>query len=619
MGRINRWARIAAGVTGRGPGRRRLRRAVAERIVLVTGASEGIGAASARQLAAAGATVLLVARNESRLRQVRDEIVAAGGQAYVHPADLSAPPVAAALAEDLLRRYRRIDVVVSNAGRSIRRSVADTVDRFHDVERTTSLNYLGPVQLLLVVLAAMRTAGGGHVVNVSTAGLSGPAPHFSAYLASKAAFDVWLRSAAAELRADGITVSTVYCGLARTRMSAPTRIYRRMPAMTPEEAAGVVCRAVSYPHSWWPWWARVGAVITAALPGAVRSAQSAALRAVRAAEPLRALRKAGLLRPGRLLAIARASRRYGATLAAALVVRPPDDLALVDTHGPVRYRELDTAAGECARAAHHVLGVREGDRVGVACADGRGLVAAVAGLARLGADAVLIPPDLPQGRLARMIGQERITAVVHDDGEAGRFDGLVPALAWTATLEVSAPPPPRPRRWGRVIVLTSGTTGVPRGTAPSLSPRTLAGPASTHLDLIPLRAGEPIVVAAPSHHGYGLAYLAAGLALGAPVVLAGGADPRGILAAVAEHRQAAWPNDGRMTQPGDGRAWSCLNRTDLSPRMSRPPECRRTPGSAVPAGCPGHSSAGSRGSAAPAGAARRYRRFARIRCLQRGA
>lgn len=144
MDHIRRWARIAAGITGRGPRERRLRAAVAGRTVLVTGASEGIGAATARRLAAAGATVLLVARTVERLEQVRAEIVAAGGRAFVHPADLSSPEAAAALAADLVARHRRIDVVVSNAGRSIRRPVADTADRFHDVRRTMALNHLGP-------------------------------------------------------------------------------------------------------------------------------------------------------------------------------------------------------------------------------------------------------------------------------------------------------------------------------------------------------------------------------------------------------------------------------------------------------------------------------------------
>jgi len=157
---------------------------------------------------------------------VRAGIEVVGGAAFVHPADLSDPAAAADLAADLLHRYRRVDVVVSNAGRSIRRPVAETADRFHDVTRTATLNYLGPVRLLLALLPAMRAAGTGHVVNVSTAGLATPAPNWSSYLASKAAFDTWLRCVAPELRRDGVTVSTVYCGLTRTRMSAPTALLK---------------------------------------------------------------------------------------------------------------------------------------------------------------------------------------------------------------------------------------------------------------------------------------------------------------------------------------------------------------------------------------------------------
>src|SRR4051812_7223655 len=192
------WVRLAAGI--RGPGVRDdvLGRRVAGRVVLVTGASEGIGEATARRLGAAGAVVLLIARTADRLSAVRDEIRAAGGVAHAHPTDLSRPDDAAALADTLLARYGRVDVVVSNAGRSIRRSIADTADRFHDVRRLEAVNHLGPVQLLLRLLPAMRAAGGGHVVNVSTAALGMPAPHWSSYLASKSAFDAWLRCVAPE-------------------------------------------------------------------------------------------------------------------------------------------------------------------------------------------------------------------------------------------------------------------------------------------------------------------------------------------------------------------------------------------------------------------------------------
>jgi len=533
--RIRRWARIAAGITGRGPRERRLRAAVAGRTVLVTGASEGIGAATARRLAAAGATVLLVARTVERLEQVREEIVAAGGRAFVHPADLSSPEAAAALAADLVAGYRRIDVVVSNAGRSIRRSVADTADRFHDIQRTMSLNHLGPVQLLLVLLPAMRATGGGHIVNVSTAGLSMSTPNWSAYHASKAAFDTWLRSAAVEVRRDHVTVSTVYCNLVRTRMSAPTPHYRRVPAMSAAEAAEVVCRAVAHRRSWWPWWARLGAVVSAALPRTVERTLTAGLWALDAVEPLRVLAAAGLMHPGRLVRLLRAGRRHGRSLATALAAGPPVGLALVDADGPVTYPELDAMAAACAANAAEGLGVRAGDRVALACAGHRGFVAAAIGLARLGVDVILLPPDLPHDRMAEVLRRERAGGLVHEPGAA---TADLPAMAWPDLLAGPArrPRPARPPRPGRMYVLTSGTTGVPRAVSRPMTLRMLLGPVTTHLRLTPVRRGEPIVVATPPHHGYGLTYLSAGLVLGAPVVLAPGGDPERILGAVAEHR-----------------------------------------------------------------------------------
>jgi acyl-CoA synthetase (AMP-forming)/AMP-acid ligase II/short-subunit dehydrogenase len=527
--------RIAAGITGRGPRERRLRAAATGRTVLVTGASEGIGAATARRLAGAGATVLLVARTVERLERVRDEIVAAGGRAFVHPADLSSPEAAAALAADLVARYPRIDVVVSNAGRSIRRSVADTADRFHDIQRTMNLNHLGPVQLLLVLLPAMRANGGGHVVNVSTAGLSMHTPNWSAYHASKAAFDTWLRGAAVELRGDGVTVSTVYLNLVRTRMSAPTPHYRRVPAMSAADAAEIVCRSVAHRRSWWPWWARIGSVVSAALPGTVERALAAGVWALDAVEPLRVLAAAGLVRPGRLVRLLRAGRGRGRSLDVALCAGPPDGLALVDTDGPVTYPELDAMADACAAAASAGLGVRAGDRVALACAGHRGFVAAAIGLARLGVDVVLLPPDLPHDRTAEVLRREGARGLVHEPG--GGFAGL-PSMSWPELLAgtVAAAKPARPPRPGGMSVLTSGTTGVPRSVSRPFPLRMLLGPVTTHLRLTPVRPGEPIVVATPPHHGYGLTYLSAGLLLGAPVVLVPGGDPGRILSAVAEHR-----------------------------------------------------------------------------------
>lgn len=223
---------------------RRLRRAVEGETILVTGASAGIGEAAARRLAEAGAIVLMVARSTERLQEVRSEIMAAGGTAHVHSADLGDNDSTAALAKELLERYGGVDVFVNNAGHSIRRSIGRSHDRFHDFQRTMAVNYFGPVRLLLDLLPAMRARRRGHIVNVSTIGVQFQVPRYSAYIASKAAFDYWLRSVAPEVRPDGVVCSSLYFGLVRTRMSAPTGFSRYMPGRTPEEAADWVCRAI---------------------------------------------------------------------------------------------------------------------------------------------------------------------------------------------------------------------------------------------------------------------------------------------------------------------------------------------------------------------------------------
>lgn len=512
-----RWVRIAAGISGRGVRESTLRRAVQGKVVLVTGASEGIGAATARRLGRAGAIVLLVARTVERLEAVRREIADAGGIAHVHPADLSQPAEAQALGIRILAEHRRVDVVVNNAGRSIRRSLADTADRFHDVQRTIDLNYLGPVQLLLTLLPAMRAAGRGHVVNVSTAGILTPAPQWSSYLASKAAFDVWLRSAAPELRRDGVTASTFYCGLVRTRMSAPTKAYRQAPAMSPDEAAAVVCRAIARrPRTIEAWWMRPSELFAAAFKGTVERF----LSGDNVLDTLRVAVTTGLLRPARLVRMIRASRRYGWTLAAAVEAGPPDGIALVDEHGSVTRSQLRLDA--LGRAAYlHSVGVTAGDRIGVRCANDRGLVATAAAAGLLGADAVLLPPALDDDELTAVTAREGLRLTLGD----------APTLPVTWL--------PRPRRPGRLTVLTSGTTGPRQAVRRPITWRVLLAPALTHLRLIPLRPGTPIAVAAPAYHGYGLSYLAAGLALGAPVILAAGLRPQRLREVVDAHRPTA--------------------------------------------------------------------------------
>jgi NAD(P)-dependent dehydrogenase (short-subunit alcohol dehydrogenase family) len=223
----------------------RLRAVVSGKTVLVTGASYGLGEATARKLGAAGATVLLVARSADRLAALAASINAGGGCAAAYPADLADETAVAALAERLTENHPPMDVVVSNAGKSIRRSLHLQYDRPQDFERTIGVNYLGPVRLLLGLLPAMRRRGSGHIVSVSTVGvLTAPGPRWGAYLASKSAFDVWLRSVAPELRADGVHVTSVYMTLVHTPMSDPTPVLRRMPGLSAEQAAGIVAKAI---------------------------------------------------------------------------------------------------------------------------------------------------------------------------------------------------------------------------------------------------------------------------------------------------------------------------------------------------------------------------------------
>lgn len=243
-----------------------LRRAVAGRIVLLTGASYGIGEATARRLVRAGATALLVARTAERLEELVDDLNDSGaaGTAVALPCDLTDFDAVGELAERVLADHGAPDVLINNAGKSIHRSIAASTGRFHDFQRTIDINYLGPVRLTLGLLPAMRERGSGHLVNTSTWGVYGMpiAPAWSAYLSSKAAFDTWVRCVAQEVRPDGVTATTVHMGLVRTRM-ASSAVTRGMPAMTPEEAAHVMCHAiVKKPRIAGPWWLGPADIVT---------------------------------------------------------------------------------------------------------------------------------------------------------------------------------------------------------------------------------------------------------------------------------------------------------------------------------------------------------------------
>jgi short-subunit dehydrogenase len=213
--------------------------------VLVTGSSRGIGAELARQAAAAGARVLLVARDGDALAQLAREIREAGGEAHPYVCDLSDFAALDALVEQVMREHAGVDVLIHNAARSIRRPIDRSLDRFHDFERTMQLNYFAPVRLTLGLLPALRDRR-GTVSLVLSMGVLIPGPYFAAYLASKAALDAFGDSLAAEFRHEGMHVSSVYLPLVRTEMMAPTKEYaERTDVMSVRRAARLVLRGVT--------------------------------------------------------------------------------------------------------------------------------------------------------------------------------------------------------------------------------------------------------------------------------------------------------------------------------------------------------------------------------------
>ncbi|MFI9451723.1 SDR family oxidoreductase [Amycolatopsis sp. NPDC052450] len=214
------------------------------RRVIITGASSGIGRATAIKVAAAGGVPLLVARRRHELEEVRDEIIAAGGTASVYPADLTDEESVHKAVDAMLAEHGRVDMLVNNAGRSIRRSIKLSYDRFHDYERAMAINYFGAVRLILAVLPHMSERKFGHIVNVSSIGVQGIAPRFSAYAASKAALDYFSRIAATETHGDGITFTTIHMPLVRTPMIRPTKIYDAFPTKSPDQAADMVMKAL---------------------------------------------------------------------------------------------------------------------------------------------------------------------------------------------------------------------------------------------------------------------------------------------------------------------------------------------------------------------------------------
>ncbi len=219
-------------------------RVVNGRTVVITGASSGIGRATALKVAEAGGVPLLVARGLEKLEALRDEIEALGGTAHVYSADLSDMEAIDGVVQQILADHPAVDFLVNNAGRSIRRSIKLSEDRFHDFERTVQLNYFGAIKMIMALLPHWRERGFGHVVNVSSIGVQTNPPRFSAYVASKAALDAWTRVVSSEVVGDGITLTTIHMQLVRTPMIAPTKLYDHFPTISPDEAADLICEAM---------------------------------------------------------------------------------------------------------------------------------------------------------------------------------------------------------------------------------------------------------------------------------------------------------------------------------------------------------------------------------------
>ncbi len=227
----------------------RIRGALEGKHVVITGASSGIGQVTALKVAQAGGIPVLVARGKDKLEDTRSVIEDRGGQAHVYPCDLSDLEAIDRLCEQLSTELPTIDFIVNNAGRSIRRSLKLSHDRFHDFERTMQLNYFGAIRLVMGLLPTMREQKRGHVVNISSIGVQTNPPRFSAYVASKSALDSWSNVVASELVGDGVTFTGIHMPLVRTPMIAPTKIYDKFPTISPAQAADLVVKAmVDRPH-----------------------------------------------------------------------------------------------------------------------------------------------------------------------------------------------------------------------------------------------------------------------------------------------------------------------------------------------------------------------------------
>lgn len=223
---------------------RSLKGKVRNKVVVITGGSSGIGLSTAKRVAEAGAVTVIVARGEEELFRARDEMKAKGGKVFAYTADLADMADCDRLIRQVLDEHGHVDVLINNAGRSIRRSIELSYDRFHDFERTMQLNYFGSLRLIMGFLPGMTHRRKGHIINISSIGVLANSPRFSAYVASKAALDAFSRCAQGELSGKGISFTTINMPLVKTPMIAPTKMYDSVPTLTPEEAADLVVKGI---------------------------------------------------------------------------------------------------------------------------------------------------------------------------------------------------------------------------------------------------------------------------------------------------------------------------------------------------------------------------------------
>ena len=217
---------------------------VAGKVVVITGAGTGIGLASALRLGEAGAKIVICCRTEEKLLEAKLQIEKMDGEAHTYQADLSDMESCDRFMDQVLKDHGRVDILINNAGRSIRRAVEDAYDRFHDFERTMQINYFGALRVSLKALPGMSERRKGHIINISSMGVIGPPARFSAYIASKSALEGWARCAEAEFCDRGVHFTNINMPLVKTPMIGPTKAYAYAPTLTPEEAADMVVDAV---------------------------------------------------------------------------------------------------------------------------------------------------------------------------------------------------------------------------------------------------------------------------------------------------------------------------------------------------------------------------------------